>query len=195
MRRLVANVHSELSVDRAAVSRVVVLGLQISLGALRVASLAVDRGAVVAGLGGLDGETVLDELGVGAHVDARHVPEDGVAGLGVLKLQDVVLVGLGGQLDGDTAAVVIFAPRFLVGAAARRKGLHVTSATGDRPRVDGAFEVVVDADAAAATAAAVGGGGVAGLDGVGEGCGEGSERGHGKSDLGEHHFDGCLKRM
>lgn len=174
-------------------SRVVVLGLQISLGALRVASLAVDRGAVVAGLGGLDGEPVLDELGVGAQVDARHVPEDGVAGLGVLELQDVVLAGLGGQLDGDAAAVAVFAPRFLVGAAARRKGLHVTSATGDRPRVDGAFEVVVDGHAATTTA--VGVGGVAGLDGVGEGCGEGSEGGHGESDLGEHHFDGCLKRM
>jgi len=177
------------------VSSVVVLRLQVSLSTLRVASLAVDRGAVGAGLGGLDGEAVLGELGVGAHVDARHVPEDGVARLGVLELQDVVLVGLGGQLDGDTAAIAVLAPRFLVRAAARRKGLHVTSAIGDRPRVDGAFEVVVDGDAAAATAASVGGGSVAGLDGVGEGCGEGSEGGHGKSDLGEHHFDGCLKRV
>lgn len=185
---LVANVHGEGSVDRAAVSSVVILGLQVSLSALGVTSLAVDRRAVAVGLGGLDGEAVLGELGVAAHVDARHVPVDGVAGLGVLELQDVILVGLGRQLDGHAAAVAVLAPRLMVGTTARRKGLHISSTTGDGPRVDSVVQVVDDLDAAAA-AAAGGAGSVAGLDAVGEGCGEGSKEGSSETELGEHHFE------
>lgn len=180
---LVANVHHERSVDGAAVGGMVVLGLQVGLGAGSVAGLAVDRGAVAAGLGRLDGEAELGELGVGAHVDAGHVPVDGVTGLGVLKLKDVRLVGLGGQLDGDAAAVGVGAPVLGVGAAVRREGMHVADAISDRPRVDGLAQVVDDLDASSR-----GGGVAAALDDMGQGSGEGG-KGSSEEGLGEHHVD------
>lgn len=180
---LVANVQDERGGDGAAVGGMVVLGLQVGLGAGSVAGLAVDGGAVAAGLGRLNGEAELGELGVGAHIDAGHVPEDGVAGLGVLVLEDIGLVRLGGQLDGDATAVGVGAPLLGVGAAARREGMHVADAISDRPRVDGLAQVVDDLDAASR-----GGGVVAALDDMGQGSGEGS-KGSSEEGLGEHHFD------
>ena len=167
---------------------VVVLGLEVGIGTGLVPSVAVDRRAVGTSLGGLNGEPVIGELGVGTHVNARHVPEDGVTALGVLELEHVGLVGLGGQLDGDTTAVAVGLPWLRVGTAARREGLHVSSSIGDRPRVDVVFQVVDDFNTAAATAS---GGGVAGLDGVGESCSESSESSS-ETELGEDHFEGVF---
>lgn len=181
---LVSDVQDERGIDRAAVGGMVVLGLQVGLSAGSVASLAVDGGAVAARLGRRNGEAVLGELTAGSHIDAGHVPEDGVAGLGVLELEDVGLVGLGGELDGDAAAVAVGAPLLGVGAAARREGMHVADAISDRPRVDGLAQVVDDLDAASGG----GGGGVAAaLDDSGQGGGEGSKSSSDEG-LGEHHF-------
>jgi hypothetical protein len=184
---LVTQAQLERGIDRAAVRSMVILRLEVSLGARRVASSAVDAGAVGASLARLDGETVLGEAGVGAHIDAGHVPEDGVAGLGVLELQHVGLILGHGQLDGDAAAVVVALPRFLVVAAARREGMHVTDSIRHRPRVDGGIQVVDDVDAAAAVATSDGAGGGAvggGVQVVGKGRGE---SGHEREGL-EHHF-------
>lgn len=160
---------------------VVVLGLQVGIGTGLVASSAVDTRAVLAGLGGLDGEAELGESGVAAQVDARHVPVDGLAAFGVFELQDIVLGGFGGQLDGHTAAVAVVLPFFRVGAAARREGLHVASTTGNGPRVDVLLQVVSDADTPTVAAS---------LDGHGVGKGR-SESGQGgeETELGEHHFE------
>lgn len=170
---------------------VVVLGLEVGFGTVLVPSVAVDRRAVGTSLGGLNGEPVVGELGVGTHVNARHVPEDGVTALGVLELEHVGLVGMGGNLDGDTTAVAVALPWLRVGTAARREGLHVSGSIGDRPRVDFVFQVVDDFNTAAATS----GGGVAGLDGVGESCRESSESSS-ETELGEDHFEGvCCRKV
>ena len=165
---------------------VVILGLQVRLGTLLVPSAAVDTGAVLAGLGGLDREAVLGELGVAAHVDARHVPEDGVAAFGIFELQDIVLAGGGGQLDGHATAVAVGLKLFRVGAAARREGLHVSSTTRDGPRVDVLPQFVENLHAAAAATAGL----VTSLDGhgVGEGRSESGQGGE-ETELGEHHFE------
>lgn len=185
--RLVANVEGESSVDGATMGGMVILGLKVGLGAGSVAGMAVDGGAValVTGLGGGDGEAVLGKLRLDAEVDAGHVPEDSLVGLGVLELEDIGLVGLGGQLDGDAAAVVVGAPLLGVGAAVRREGMHVADSISDRPRVNGLVQLVDNLHAATA---GLGGGGVAAAHHVREGRGEGS-KGSSDEGLGEHHFD------
>lgn len=165
---------------------VVVLRLEVGIGTALVPSVAVDRRAVSTSRGGLNGEAVIGKLGVGTHVNARHVPEDGVTALGVLELKHIGLVGLGGQLNGDTTAVAVGLEWLRVGTAARREGLHVTGSIGDRPRVDVVFQVVDDFNTAAVTS----------LDGVGESCRESSE-GSSETELGEDHFESvcCCKKV
>lgn len=178
---LVADGDLEGGVDRTAVGSVVVLGLQVGIGTRSVASMAVDTGAVLAGMGGLDAEAVLGELGVAAHVDARHVPEDSVAALGVFELEDVVLVGLSSQLDRHTTAVAVGLPLLRVRATARREGLHVSSTTGNGPRVDVVLHVVGDGDTTTAATAL-------GRRSSGEGRSESGQSGE-ETELVEHHFE------
>lgn len=169
-------------------SSMVILGLEIGIGTVLIPRMAVDRRAVLRRLGRLNRKPVLGELGVSAHVDARHVPVDGVTALGVLELQDVVLVRLGGQLDGNTAAVAVGLPGLGVGATVRREGLHFSSSIGDGPRVDVEPHVVDNFDAAVA-----GGGAVTGLDGtVGEGRSEGGQGGSDETELVEEHHFVCV---
>jgi hypothetical protein len=158
----------------------VIVRLEVSLSASSIAGTTADGGTVSISGRGSDGETVLGESGVRTEVDAAHVPEDGVTGLGVLELEDIGLVRLSGQLDGDATAVVVGLPGFLVVATARRKGMHVTDSIRNRPRVDGVAQVVDEADAATAGAIA--------FDGSGESRGKAGKSSKSKS-LGEHHFE------
>lgn len=156
----------------------VIVGLEVSLGAGSVAGSTVDRGTVVGGAGGSHGETVLGEDVVPAEVDAAHVPVDGVTGLSVLELEHVGLLLGVGQLDGDATTVVVGLPGFLVVATVRRKGMHVTDSIRNRPRVNGFTQVVDNVDTAAA------------LDRVGSGESSSEAGKSGQSDsLGEHHFE------
>lgn len=177
-------------------SGLVVGRVEVGIGALRVASRADHGGAAAAGLAGLDGEAVLGEFGVGANVDARHVPEDGGVGDSVLVLEDIGLVGLGGQLNRNTTAAGRRLPVLRVGAAAGGEGLHVSSIAADRPEVDVLVKVVLDGHAAAARRAAAAGGrggrgrgGRAIARGVGKRGSQGSEGGRKAESLGEHHFE------
>lgn len=182
----VADGDGETGVDGAAVSGVVIGGLEVGLLAGIIVGLAAGSRAglvVAAVVGGLDGEAVLLEDGVGVHVDAGQVPEDGVAGLGVLELQHIRLVLVRGQLDGDTAAVGVGAVLLGEGAAVGGDGLHGTGLVGDGPGVDVLVQSVGDQDLAA------GGGGVAADDGRGQSRGQRSEGGSKANSLGEHHFE------
>lgn len=155
----------------------VVLRLEISLRAVGITRMAVDRRAGLRDLGRFNGEAVLGEDRLRGQVDAAHVPVDGVGALGVLELEDVFLLLGGGQLDADATAVVVGAPLLLEGSTARREGMHVTDSISDRPRVDGGIQVVDDADASTFA-----------TDDGGEGGAEGGQGGKGE-DLGEHHVD------
>ncbi len=173
--------EDEAGVDGAAVGGMVVLGLEVGLGTRSIAGMAVDSGAVVTGLAGRNVEAVLSEGGSRTvHVDAGHVPEDGVTTLGVLKLKHISLVLAGGKLDGDTTAIGVGLPGFSVGSAARREGMHVANTIGNRPRVDVGIHVVDDGDTAAAVTSDNGR--------LRESRGEGSKSSSNES-LGEHHFD------
>lgn len=185
---LLADVQGQAGVDGAAVGGVVIRRDEVGIRAGGVTGLADGLGAR-RGLahGREDGEAELGELGVDAHVDAGHVPEDGVGGLGVLELEHVALVLGGGQLDGDAAAVRVGAPLLRVGAAVGRQGLHGADIFRDRPGVDVMGQVVGDQDRARR-----GNGVVAadvGVDARGEGGGQGGEGGGEAEGLGEHHFD------
>lgn len=165
----------------------VVIGrLEVGSGTVGVTGLADSsraRGGITAGVSGLDGEAVLGEDRVGAHIDAGHVPEDGVLGLGVLELQDVLLGLVGGQLDGDTTAIGVGAPLLAESAAVGGDGLHGTDVLGHGPGVDVVVQGVGDHDGA--TGSTVTAGDHAGGQSRGQ-SGEGS----GNADsLGEHHFD------
>lgn len=178
---LVADGDGEGGVDGAAVGSVVVLGLQVGFGARVVTGMAVDAGAVLRGLRGLDAEAVLGELGVAAHVDAGHVPEDGVTALGVFELEDIILVGIGSQLDGDTTAVAVGLPLLRVRATARREGLHVSGTSRNGPRVDVVLHVVGDGDTTTISTTLL-------RHSSGEGRGEGSQSGE-ETELVEHHCE------
>ena len=158
----------------------VVLGLEISLGAVGIARMAVDSRASLGDMGRLNSEAVLGEHRIIGHVNAAHVPVDGIAVLGVLELEHILLLLGGRELDANTTAVVVGAPAFLVVSTARREGMHVTDSISDRPRVDGRIQVVDDVDAStiAADNAAVGGSGKRGA--------KGGQGGNG-NDLGEKH--------
>lgn len=183
---VLANVQRQTGVDRAAVRGMVIRRDEVGRRARAVAGLADSRRAG-SGLaaGGQDREAELGELRAGAHVDAGEVPEDGVTGLGVLELQDVLLGRAGGQLDGDAAAVGVGAPGLGEGAAAGGQGLHGPDVVGDGPGVDDLIEVVGDQDGAA------GGHGVVAGDqhARGQGGGHGGEGSGEAEGLGEEHCD------
>ena len=161
----------------------VISGLEVSGGAGGVTSLANGLGASGGLISGDDREAEVGELVVASlHVDAGHVPEDGVAGLGVLELEDIVLVLVEGQLDRDTAAVGVGAPGLGVDAAAALDGLHGTDVAGHGPGVDVLGEVVGDLDTAAVTADHA-------LHTLGKGRGDGGEEGSKAESLGEHHLE------
>ena len=127
----------------------VVIRLQVGSRAVAISGLA--NGSRALWAAGLDGEPELGELRIGPHVDARHVPEDGVLRAGVLELQHVVLVGNRGQLERNAAAIGIRAPVLLVVAALRRKLMHVSGGVGYGPQVNRDVQVVDDFDATAGT--------------------------------------------
>lgn len=148
-----ANVQVKSSVDGAAVGGVVISGLEVSGRASSVTSRANGRGASGSLIRRNDREAKFRELVVASlHVDARHVPEDGVTGLGVLELENVVLLGVEGQLDGDATTVGVGAPCLGVGATAASDSLHGADVAGNGPGVDVLGEVVGDLDTAAVTA-------------------------------------------
>ena len=177
-----AESQGEAGVDGAAVGSVVVLGLEIGLSARSVPGVTVDGGAVTGGLAGRDIEAVLGEGGSGTvHVNARHVPEDSLSGLGVLELQDIGLVLVGGQLDRDTAAVGVGLEVLGVRAASRAEGVHVANTVRNGPRVDVGVHVVDNGDAGTAALTTDNGG-------LRESRGEGGQSSSNES-LGEHHLE------
>lgn len=131
----------------------VISGLEVSGRASSVTSCANGRGASGSLIRRNDREAEVRELVVASlHVDARHVPEDGVTGLGVLELENVVLLGVEGQLDGDATTVGVGAPCLGVGATAASDSLHGADVSSNGPGVDVLGEVVGDLDTAAVTA-------------------------------------------
>lgn len=184
---LLANSEGQAGIDGAAVSGVVISRDEVGSIASIIASLADGRGAGGGRVGGQNSKTVLRELGVATHVDAGEIPEDGVGGLGVLELQDISLVGVGGQFDGDTAAVGVGLPGLAVGTTVGGQDLHGTDDVGDGPGVDVVGQVVGDQDGATS------GDGVVAADHVvhagGQSRGQSSEGSGNAESLGEHHFE------
>jgi len=148
---LLADGQRQAGVDGTAVGGTIISRKQVGSGAVLVIGLADGRGAGGRlAHGGNNGETVLGELRVGLHVNAGQIPEDGVGGtLGVLELEHIVLVGIGGQLDGDTATVGVGPPGLGVGATVSGQGLHGADGVGHRPGVHILVQVVGDQDGAA----------------------------------------------
>lgn len=158
---------------------VVVRGDQIGRRAGKVTGLADGIDALITAGG--HGEANLGEEGALAHVDARQIPEDGRRGEGVLELQDLVLVGLGRDLDADATPAGVDAPVLNVGAAGVQ-GHHLAHILADGPQVEFAVHVVHDGDT---TARVSRGGRTADIEREGRGqSGQSTER----EDLGEHHF-------
>jgi hypothetical protein len=176
-----ANVERHLSARRTTVGGVVIGGDQIGIGAVRVARSARGRRAV--GIVGSDIEARSSKSRAGAHVDAREIPEDGVALKSVLVLQNVFLFGLHGHLDRDAAAVGVGAPVLRVGAAGIQGNHIVAGGVADGPEVDVLLHVVGDIDTAAITA----------LDGVREGRSKAAKGSEESENSGELHCDCGLK--
>lgn len=96
---LLTDGQGQAGINGAPVGSVVIGRLEVGGSTVGVTGLADSSRAgsrVAAGVGGQDREAVLGELGVGLHVDAGEIPEDGVCALGVLELQHVRLRGVGG---------------------------------------------------------------------------------------------------
>ena len=120
---------------------------EVGIRAGSVASLADSGWAVTTRLAGLDGETELGEFGVLAHVDDGQIPVDEITADGVLVLEDVGLVGLGGELDGHSTTLRGL-PFLRVGAAVGAQGVHlVVGGASNGPQVDVEVQVVLDLDA------------------------------------------------
>jgi len=183
---LSANGQIESSVDGAAVSGVVISGLEVSRRASTVTSRANGLGARGGLIRGLDREALAGELVARLHVDARQVPEDGITSGGVLELEDIVLLRVEGQLDRDTTAVGVVAPVLRVNTAAAVDGLHGADVASNGPGVYRLVEVVGDLDTAAVTADHTL---AADHHVLGESRGNGGEKGSKAESLGEHHFE------
>lgn len=125
-----------------------------------------------------DGETSSDDRGLILEVDAGHVPEEEVADLGVLVLEDIVEVIGAAELDGDTAAGGVDLPGLLVGLAGG-EDLHGGGALRDRPDEDVLSQVVDDGDTAVDATANV-------VHRQGRGS---SQSGGNAEDLAEEHFE------
>lgn len=151
---------------------------------LAVGITGITRSRGTAGVAGSSGEASLDEVRGRVHVDGRQVPEELLAVLGVLELQNGVAGLGGGELDGDATAVGVGAPFLGVLAAAGGHGLHVAGLGGGAPEVDVLVEVVDDLHVAGA-------GIVTSDDGLGERSSGGSEDA-GDQDVGEEHFGRCV---
>lgn len=165
---------------------VVISGLEVRSGASGVTGLANSRGASGGLIGRHDGEALVGELvAAGLHVNARHIPEDGIASLGVLELEDTDLLWLEGQLDRDATAVGVGAPCLGVGATVARDGLHGTDVAGHGPGVDVLGQVVGDRDTAAITADDA----RAADHLLGKGRNNGGEESGKAEGLGEHHLE------
>lgn len=185
---LLADSQGQAGVDGTAVGGVVISRDEVGSIARLVTSLADGRGAGGGGVGGQDSETVLGELRVGTHVDAGEIPEDSVGGLGVLELQDIGLVGVGGELDGDAAAVGVGPPGLAVGTAVGSQDLHGTDGVGDGPGVDVVAQVVGDQDGATGGDSVVAADHVVHVHAGGQSRSQ-SGKGSGNAEsLGEHHF-------
>lgn len=128
---------------------VVVCRELVRIGAVDVPRSAADSltGGVVNG----DVEAGIDQRRTGVQVDAGHVPEEEIADLGVLVLQNVGAVRGAADLDGDAASVGVDLPGFLVGFAGR-EGEHGSRGGRDGPDVEVLVEVVDDRHAAIETA-------------------------------------------
>jgi hypothetical protein len=181
-----ANGQIESSVDGAAVSGVVISGLEVCRRASMVTSLANGLGASGGHIRGLNREALVGELVARLHVDARQVPEDGVTGSGVLELEDIVLLWVEGQFDGNTTAVGVGAPVLRVNTAAAVDGLHGADVASNGPGVYRLVEVVGDLDTAAITADHTR---AADHHVLGKGRGNGGEKGSKAESLCEHHFE------
>lgn len=165
----------------------------VRISTVDVTSLAGSRRA--ARVTGGDRETSGNEVRVRVEVDGGKIPVKGLTLLGVLELEDAVLAGGGGHLDGDTAAVGVDLPVLAVGAATGAEGLHVTGAGRSAPDVDIGVQVVDDLDAAGArrsgagAGASRGGGSIAGhVVGVGHG-GSSDSKDAGDKNVGEVHLE------
>lgn len=181
-----ADLHGERGVDLAGVGVLVLVWLEVGVGTGLVTSLAYSGLAVAAIFVGLDGEAVLGELRRGAHVNAGQIPPDLLGALGVLELQDIRHVRLGGHLDGDTTAVELL-PGARPGAAIGVEGLHVADMTANSPQVDRAVQIVDDLDASIVGAVAL-------ASNVREGRRESGEGGRETESLSEHHCGGLFER-
>ena len=124
------NVEDHVGALGTTMSSMVVGRDQISSATLGVTGLAGGVLALVTVRG--DIETDFAEERTGAHVDAGEVPEDLWLGKGVFVLQNVVLVGVGGDLDADATAIGVDAPVFRVGLALRH-GDHLVGVFADGP--------------------------------------------------------------
>lgn len=183
---LLANGQTKASINGATVSGMVISRLEVGRSTVGITSLADGlRARVGSANGGNNSETVLGELRASTHVDAGKVPEDGVTGLGVLELENIGLVGVGGQLDGDTTAIGVGLPGLLVGTTTRLDSLHGTDILSDGPGVDVTVQGVGDLDAAASRGSLIAANHHAG----GQGSSQSSEESGEAESLGEHHFE------
>jgi len=168
------------------VSSVVIGRLEVGSSTVGITSLADGlRARVGSANGGNDSETVLGELGTSTHVDAGEIPEDGVTGLGVLELENIGLVGVGGQLDGDTTTIGVGLPGLLVGTTASLDGQHGTNVLRDGPGVDITVQGVGDLNTAASRNSVI----AANHHARGQGSSQSSEESGKAESLGEHHFE------
>jgi len=142
-----------------------------------------------------DRETRGNEGRIRVEVDGGKIPVKGLTLLGVLELEDTVLVGGGGHLDGDTTAVGVDLPVLAVDAATGAEGLHVTGARRSAPDVDIGVQVVDDLDAAGARRSGAGAGATRGrgsiaghVVGVGHG-GSSDSKDAGDKNVGEVHLE------
>lgn len=156
---------------------------------VRISTVGVTRlagGRRAARVTGGDRETRGDEGRVGIEVDGGKIPVKGLTLLGVLELENAVLISGGGHLDGDTAAVRVDLPVLAVGAATGAEGLHVTGAGRSAPDVDIGVQVVDDLDTARARRS---GAIIAGhVVGTGQG-GSSDSKNAGDKNVGEVHLE------
>jgi len=185
-RKNLTQSESETGAQRARVG-VHIIRLLVSLRAVSVTSGTGSGSA--ARVTRCSSEARLDEVGAGVEINGRHVPEQSIAVLGVLELENTGLVLRGRHLDGDTATVGVGVPGFAVVTTAGGESLHAAAFGRGAPQVDVGAHVVDNLDTAA---------GAAGLEarlsgtnpvGVGESGGSGCEEA-GKEDVESH--DGKL---
>jgi len=170
-----------------------VIRVLVRLRAARVTGFASSSSA--AGVARDNREAGSNEFRGRIEVDRGKIPVKGLTLIGVLELENAILAGTGGQLDGDTAAVGVGLPVLAVGAATRVDGLHVSRVLGGGPQVDASVQVVDDLNTSArsggsagASAGGCAGGVVASHVGTGHGSSGGSKNAR-NEDVGEKHLE------